>query len=74
MFTELKAALISCMFPLDKCRGQAYDEAANMSGKHRGIAALNKKEESAAVHVATLLSTFTQSFFAGCYSYMFIDQ
>ena len=36
LFTELKAALICCMLPLDKCRGQAYDGAANMSGKHHG--------------------------------------
>ena len=54
LFTELKAALTCCMLPLDKCRGQAYDGAANMSGKHRGVAALVKQAESAALYVHCL--------------------
>ena len=57
LFTELKAALICCMLPLDKCRGQAYEGAANYSGKHRGVAALIKKEENA-VHVHCLAHSF----------------
>ena len=48
LFTELKAALICCMLPLDKCKGQAYDDAAYMSGKHHVVAALIKLEENAA--------------------------
>ena len=46
---------------LDKCRGQAYDGAANMSGKHRGIAALIKQEENAAVHVHCLAHSLNLS-------------
>ena len=61
LFTELKAALTSCMLPLDKCRGQAYDGAANMSGKHRGVAALIKQEENAAVHVHCLAHSLSLS-------------
>ena len=53
-FTELKAALTCCMFPFNKCRGQAYDGGANMSGKHHGVAALVKQEERAAIHVHCL--------------------
>ena len=36
------------MLPLDICRGQAYDDAAYMSGKHHVVAALIKQEENAA--------------------------
>ena len=61
LFTEFKAALVCCMLPLDKCRGQAYDGAVNMSGKHRGVAALVKKEENAVVHVHCLAHSLNLS-------------
>lgn len=42
------------MLPLEKCRGQAYDGASNMSGHIRRVAAGLKQEESAALHVHCL--------------------
>lgn len=42
------------MLPFEKCRGQAYDGAANMSGHISGVAARVKKEEKAALHVHCL--------------------
>ena len=39
LFTTLEDVCVRCMLPLDKCRGQAYDGAANMSGHVRGVAA-----------------------------------
>ena len=48
------------MLPLEKCRGQAYDGAFNMSGHIRGVAARQKWEESAALHVHCLAHTTIQ--------------
>ena len=61
LFTELKATLICCMLPLDLHRAQACDSAANMSGKHRGVAALVKQEEKAAIHVHCLAHSLNLS-------------
>ncbi len=36
----IKDLLIRCDMPLSLCRGQAYDGAANMQGKRKGVATL----------------------------------
>lgn len=52
--TALKDVLTRCMLPLDKCCGQAYDGASNMSGPKSGVAARILKEEPAALPVHCL--------------------
>lgn len=37
LFHLIKDALIRCQLDINKCRGQAYDGAANMSGKLNGV-------------------------------------
>ena len=54
LYTALRDVCIHCMLPLKKCRGQAYDSAATMSGHLRGVAAQVKQEQSAALHVHCL--------------------
>ena len=54
LFTTLEDVCVRCMLPLDKCRGQAYDGAANMSGHVRGVAARMKQVQSSALHVHCL--------------------
>ena len=50
----LKDTLIRCNLPLTLCRGQAYDGAANMSGRIRGVATQIKSVEPKALHVHCL--------------------
>ena len=38
LFTVIKDILLRCNLPLQLCRGQAYDGAANMQGKISGVA------------------------------------
>ena len=47
----LKDILVRCNLPLSMCRGQAYDGAAAMQGKRKGLATLIRKECPAAVSV-----------------------
>ena len=47
----LKDLLIRCDLPLSLCRGQAYDGAANMQGKRKGVATQIRSECPAAVPV-----------------------
>ena len=47
----LKDILIRCSLPLGLCRGQAYDGAANMQGKRKGLSTMILKENPAAVPV-----------------------
>ena len=54
LFAALHDVCIRCVLPLEKCRGQAYDVAANMSGHISGVAARVQKEEKAALHVHCL--------------------
>ena len=54
LFGALRDVCIRCMLPFEKCRGQAYDGAANMSGHLNGVAACVKHEQSAALHVYCL--------------------
>lgn len=44
IFRAAKDVLIRCSLPINQCRGQAYDWAANMSGVRNGVQALFKKE------------------------------
>ena len=39
LFGALRYVCIRCMLPFEKCRGQAYDGAANMSGHLNDVAA-----------------------------------
>jgi len=43
--------LIRCSLPFSLCRGQAYDGAANMQGKRKGVATQIKHENPAALSV-----------------------
>ena len=54
LYSALHDVCICCMLPLEKCRGQAYDDAATMSDHLRGVAARVKQEQSAALHVHCL--------------------
>ena len=54
LFGALRYVCIRCMLPFEKCRGQAYDGAANMSGHLNDVAACVKCERSAALHVHCL--------------------
>ena len=54
LFSTLQDICIRCMLPLSKCRGQAYDGAANMSGHVRGVAARMKEKNNSALHVHCL--------------------
>ena len=52
--TVVKDILMRCGLPLSLCRGQAYDGAANMQGKRKGLATIIKKEAPAALSVHCL--------------------
>lgn len=52
--SSIKDVLIRCMLPLSSCRGQAYDGAANMSGRISGVAARIKSDVPSALHVHCL--------------------
>ena len=54
IFKALKDVLLRCVLPVSMCRGQAYDGAANMSGRLHGVATRFKEEEAAALHVHCL--------------------
>ena len=54
IFKALKDVLIRCVLPTSMCRGQAYDGAANMSGRLHGVATRLKEEEPAALYVHCL--------------------
>lgn len=47
----IKDLLIRCDMPLSLCRGQAYDGAANMQGKRKGVATQIRAENVAALPV-----------------------
>ncbi|KAF0309845.1 Zinc finger MYM-type protein 1 [Amphibalanus amphitrite] len=50
----LKDALLRMQLPLAACRGQAYDGAANMQGRLRGVATRLQQECPSALHVHCL--------------------
>ncbi len=51
LFAVIKDLFIRCNLPLEMCRSQAYDGAANMQGKRSGVAARFLAENPAAVPV-----------------------
>ena len=51
IFTVIKDVLVRCSLPFDKCIGQAYDGASNMSGVRNGVQALVKKEAGSCLYV-----------------------
>ena len=44
-------SLIRFNLPLNRCRGQCYDGAANMSGRRRGVATQIQKKEHRAMYI-----------------------
>ena len=50
----IKDVLIRCILPLELCRGQAYDGAANMMGHLSGVAKQLQDEQPAAIKVHCL--------------------
>ena len=52
--TVIKDVLICCAIPLDHCRGQAYDGAANMMGHLSGVAKQLQSEQPSAIKVHCL--------------------
>lgn len=54
IFQVIKDVLIRCSFPLELCRGQAFDGASNMSGLHNGVQALVKRQQKKALYVHCL--------------------
>ena len=51
----IEDVLIRCSIPLNKCRGQAYDGASNMSGPRSGVAARILHEELTISYSSSLL-------------------
>ena len=51
LYTVIKDVLVRCCLPFDKCIGQAYDGASNMSGVRNGVQALVKKEAGSCLYV-----------------------
>ncbi len=54
LFSVLKDMLTRCSLPLSLCRGQAYDGAATMQGRRKGLATLFRNEVPAALPVHRL--------------------
>ena len=54
IFSVIRDLLIRCEVPLQLCRGQAYDGAANMHGKQSGVAAKMLDDNLAAIPVHCL--------------------
>ena len=48
IFAALKDVLLTCIWPVNSCRGQAYDGTSVMSGHLHGVASRFKEEEPAA--------------------------
>jgi len=51
---EVKEFLMKCPLSISQCRGQAYDEASNISGIRNGAQALFKQDEPKALYVHCL--------------------
>lgn len=51
LFTSLQEFLEKNEVPLDNCRGQSFDNAANMSGRYNGVQALLKEKNNFANYV-----------------------
>lgn len=48
--SNIKAVLQDVGLGLERCRGQAYDGASNMSGEYRGTAAIIRRDAPKAVY------------------------
>uniref|UniRef100_H3AT11 DUF4371 domain-containing protein n=1 Tax=Latimeria chalumnae TaxID=7897 RepID=H3AT11_LATCH len=57
LYTLLKDVLLRLDFPLEKCRGQCYDGAANVAGCRWGLEALVQEDEPRTVYVHCLAHT-----------------
>ena len=54
LLSTVKDSLVRMMLEFTNCRGQAYDGAANMQGKTKGVAARIQQEVPSAIHVHCL--------------------
>ena len=54
LVAQIKNVLICYNFPLGMCRGQAYDDAANMQGVRNGVATQIKAEVPSVILVHCL--------------------
>ena len=54
LLAAVKDALVRMMLELGNCRGQAYDGAANMQGKAKGVSTRIQHEVPSAIHVHCL--------------------
>jgi len=50
----IKTYIVGIMLPINQCRGQAYDGAANMSGHINGVTARIQEVEPRAIYVHCL--------------------
>lgn len=57
LFEIVKDVCTRFELPINKCRGQCYDGAANVSGSRQGLQALLSQEEPRAVFVHCLAHT-----------------
>ena len=51
LFKIVKDVLSKFHLPIDKCRGQCYDDAANVCGRVNGLRMKSIHEESRAIYV-----------------------
>ena len=51
LFKVVKEVLSKFQLPIDKCRGQCYDDTANVSGRVNGLRVKLIHEESQAIYV-----------------------
>ena len=61
IFLTIKDVLIRCSLLFNRCRGQAYDGASNMSGINNGVQALFKAEAKQALYVHCLAHSLNLS-------------
>lgn len=54
IFCAMKDILMRCSLPLFLCQGQAFDDAANMSGVRNGVRVLVKSEANQALYAHCL--------------------
>ena len=60
IFTLIRYLLIRCFVPLPQCRGQAFDGAANTSGKNNGVYTSFSKERGEPCVICALFGSQSQ--------------
>ena len=55
VFESITKIILDCLtrfnLPLNRCRGQCYDGASNMSGKHTGVSTQIQRKEPRAMNI-----------------------